>query len=720
MSQAWVTFDKAEMDLDLEPRRDPGGDDGPGRRRDPRTGRGKGARTRRSRNWAAAAKAWGHPFLFAPWWEMNGGWYAWGRDPHFVAAWRRFHDLVVAEGATNVTWTWVAEQHLVRPALGPGALLPRRRLRGLDRDRRLQLGTQPGPARQVDDPRPDAHADPASGSGKSRRASRSLIVENASSELGGNKAEWIAEMLGTYLPHHPEIKGYMWFNWNFEKANGFRADWPIETSAPAQQAFRRGIQSSLYRSARPSMPNLTKVPAPPALSGGDGPHVGRPLGRRAGRARAAGGGRAGRDRHRRLERAGRRRLRRVRAADRAGRDCGARSSSSPHPASSESEDALSPQVAVAPDGTATVVWIRSDGANFVVQARRIAPDGTLGANPGPLGHRPGRGGAPGRGRARRRRHRGLEALQRHPIPDQRAPDRRRRHARATQDLSATGRDAVDPQVAVAADGTATAVWSRYDGANSIVQERRVAPDGTPGGRRQRPLLRRAERGAAAGRRRPGRDGDRGLGPLQRRPTRSCRSAGSPPDGVPEPTTNDLSATGRDAAEAQLALGPDGSATVVWERFDGSAFVVQSRRVDPAGSPVASTRTLSAPGRDAAEPQVSVAPDGSATVVWSRFDGLNFIVQRRGLAADGTPAAATDSLSAAGHGAAAPQVASRARAVVWTRFDGARDIVQGVNPAIAEVPKACSPRHRRISARCSSAPDRPPRGASSSSTPGARP
>ena len=112
-------------------------------------------------------------------------------------------------------------------------------------------------------------------------------------------------MLGTYLPHHPEIKGYMWFNWNFEGSNGQRFDWPIETSAPAQQAFRRGIQSSVYRSARPSMPNLTKVPAPPALSGGDGPH----------------------------------------SAD----------------LSAAGQDALAPQVAVAPDGTSTVVWSAQAG-----------------------------------------------------------------------------------------------------------------------------------------------------------------------------------------------------------------------------------------------------------------------------------------------------------------------------------------------------------------------
>src|SRR6185503_21117199 len=128
-----------------------------------------------------------------------------------------------------------------------------------------------------------------------------------------------------------------------------------------------------------------------------------------------------------------------------------------------------------------------------------------------------------------------------------------------------------------------------------------------------------------------------------------------PSGTPGPA-GDLSATGGDAAEAQLALGPDGSATVVWERFDGSAFVVQSRRVDPGGS-LGPTRTLSETGRDAAEPQVSVTPGGSATVVWSRFDGLDFRVQRRALAADGTPAGAAGNLSAAGHGAGFPQLAS---------------------------------------------------------------
>jgi mannan endo-1,4-beta-mannosidase len=42
--------------------------------------------------------------------EMNGWWYTWG-EPRtspatFIAAWRHIHNIFVAEGATNVVWSW--------------------------------------------------------------------------------------------------------------------------------------------------------------------------------------------------------------------------------------------------------------------------------------------------------------------------------------------------------------------------------------------------------------------------------------------------------------------------------------------------------------------------------------------------------------------------------------------------------------------------------------
>ena len=422
MSQAWVTFDKTEMDLTWNRGAIPvvtmGLADGVTLEQV-----AAGGQDSAIKSWAAAAKAWGHPFLFAPWWEMNGGWFSWGRDPHFVAAWQRFHDLVVGAGATNVTWAWVPNNLWYDPLSDPEPYYPGDAYvdwTGIDGYNWGLNLAQPNKWMT-----PDEVLTPTlQRVGEIAPGKPVLILENAASELGGNKAEWIAEMLGTYLPHHPEIKGYLWFNWNFEKSNGFRADWPIETSAPAQQAFRRGIQSSVYRSARPSMPNLSKVPVPPALSGGDGPH----------------------------------------SAD----------------LSAAGQDTLAPQVAVAPDGTATVVWSAQAGGAFGVYMRRADPDGTRGpvvqlSEPAssqsedalspqvavaPDGTAVVSGSDPTGPTSSSRR----------------AGSPRTARSAPTQELSATGRDAGEPQVAIAPDGVASVVWKRFNGTQFLIKERRIAAD----------------------------------------------------------------------------------------------------------------------------------------------------------------------------------------------------------------------------------------------------
>ena len=481
------------------------------------------------RQWAREAKAWAHPFFFAPWWEMNGEWYSWGRDPHFVAAWRHFHDLVVQEGATNVTWTWVSNSLWNDPDSDPAPWYPGDAYvdwTGIDT---YNWGRNPAqPDRWIN---PDQTVTPTLTRIREIAPSKPVaLVENASSEFGGNKTNWIEEMLGTYLPHHPEIGAYLWFNWNFQKDNGLRADWPIESSPPAQQAFRRGIQSSLYRSTPPAMSNLTKVPPPPALVGGDGPHSGD----------LSPGGR----------------------------------------------DASAPQVATAPDGTATVVWSGFDGGNYNIYARRIGPTGT--------------------------------------------PD-------AISQLSTSPQDALSPQVAVSPDGTATVVWIRFDGDNFVVQARRIAAGGT----------------------------------LE--------------------AIKDLSVTGRDAGDPQVAVAPDGNATVVWQRFDGFHFLIKERRIDPSGALVEpSSLTLSASGRDAVEPQVAVGADGASTVIWTRFDGEDTIVQQTRIAADGTAAAAVNDLSAVGQNAVLPDVVvgqDGTATVTWVRSNGSDTIVQERQISASGVPDA---------------------------------
>ena len=170
----------------------------------------------------------------------------------------------------------------------------------------------------------------------------------------------------------------------------------------------------------------------------------------------------------------------------------------------------------------------------------------------------------------------------------------------------------------------TIAWSRFDGANWIIQERRLSAAG----------------GAVGG-------------------------------------VNNLSATGRNAAEPRVAVDSDGRATVVWDRFDGSSFVVQARRTDSAGVPAAAIVDLSAVGRDAADPQVAISPGGVATVLWSRFDGSNFIVQRRDLLANGT-LGSTQNLSVGGRTAGDPVLAwgpGGTLAMAWRRFNGGGDLVQ---------------------------------------------
>jgi hypothetical protein len=629
-----------------------------------------GAQDATIKKWAQEAKAFGRPFLFAPWWEMNGGWYAWGTSPYFIAAWRHFHDVVVGQGATNVTWTWLVNA-IWDPTSTPAPYYPGDAYvdwAGLDS---YNWGENPA--------QPDRWITPNQTLSPTLKILREvapakpvIIVENAASEYGGNKTDWIREMLTTYLPHHPEIKAYLWFNWNFLK-RGVRHDWPIESSTPAQQQFRQALQSGFFVPGPISLPTLKKVPPPPAGTADatqpsdifipaevpTAPDV----------AVAADGAATV-----------------VWSARTNGkftvymRRIGPDETGPATPLSDSSQDALAPQVAVAPDGTATVVWIRSDGSNFVVQARRVDPAGAPGASPVTLSESGRDAAAPhldvdlgGTATVVWKRYDGGHYL----VEERRLTAAGELFpAGSSNVLSEPGQDAVEPVVAAAPDGGAAVVWSRYDGTNSIVQSRRIDPPGAPaaatnnlsaaGQSAVQPQVAVAPGGAATvvwtwf-------DGSHWVIQKQR------LSPAGAPEGAPAALSN---ATGN-AAEPQLAIGTDGKATVVWDRYDGTSFVVQARRIDALGTVAATTSNLSATGRDAGEPQVDVAPNGTATVLWSRFDGTNFIVQRRDIAANETLSAASG-LSAAGRRGSAPAIAWGSGGdlmTTWRRFAGTGDAIE---------------------------------------------
>jgi hypothetical protein len=133
-----------------------------------------------------------------------------------------------------------------------------------------------------------------------------------------------------------------------------------------------------------------------------------------------------------------------------------------------------------------------------------------------------------------------------------------------QDLSALAQNATEEQVAVDPAGNALAVWKRSNGTNDIIQA--------------------ASRPVASG--------------VWQLP-------------------QDLSATGQNASLPHVALNAAGAAAVVWYRFSGTEYIVQSAVRSTAGA-WGATKDLSAVGQSSYEAQVAIDPAGNGVAAWHRF------------------------------------------------------------------------------------------------------
>ncbi len=260
-----------------------------------------------------------------------------------------------------------------------------------------------------------------------------------------------------------------------------------------------------------------------------------------------------------------------------------------------------PQVAMDPQGNATVVWSEQGGeeAGFgPIHERRIAADGTFGAIRDVTATRGDHSQVAVDSQGN------VTVVWRGPgIETTRiAPDG---SLGAVRDVSEANDDVGGPQVVVDPQGVATVAWESIvvnpDGsASSLDKVRRIAADGTP------------------------------LGPVQV-----------------------LSATGR-VFEPQVAVDAQGNATAVWAN-DGT---IQARRIAADGT-LGAVQDLYTPGARKAspDPDVAVAPSGVVTAVWDRTSdaGAESITQARRIGADGT-LGTTQTLSATGSYARNPKVA----------------------------------------------------------------
>jgi hypothetical protein len=247
----------------------------------------------------------------------------------------------------------------------------------------------------------------------------------------------------------------------------------------------------------------------------------------------------------------------------------------PDDLSAADKNARRPQIAVDDNGNATAVWLIPSGAIYTIQASTKLFNGTWQA-----------------------------------IPD---------------DLSVAGQDAGDAQIAVDANGNVTAVWAGSNGTNYIVQ-----------------------------------------------------ASAKPFGGTWQAIPNDLSASGQNASGPQIAVDANGNATVVWERSNGTNTIIQSSTKPFNGAWQATPDDLSAIGQDAQRSQIAVDANGNATAVWERFNGTNYIIQASTKPFGGTWQAVPDDLSAIGQDAVRSQIAVDANGnatAVWERDNGTNSIIQ---------------------------------------------
>lgn len=221
------------------------------------------------RQWATAAKNWGHPFFLRFDWEMNGWWYPWaegslgttgvivnGNKPgEYAAMWKHVHDIFTQVGATNVTWVWCINQmsdtssgkHPPMSQIYPGDNYVD--WTGFDNYNRypgwLSFNTMITGA-GTDWLLNTYQATLAVAPGKPIMLGEWGSKEDSSDPQ--RKANWFTDAILTQIPNNfPAIKAVVYFDWNISNdPSSPDASLAIETSPQSQAAFAGAIASAYY------------------------------------------------------------------------------------------------------------------------------------------------------------------------------------------------------------------------------------------------------------------------------------------------------------------------------------------------------------------------------------------------------------------------------------------------------------------------------------------
>lgn len=198
--------------------------------------------------------------------------------------------------------------------------------------------------------------------------------------------------------------------------------------------------------------------------------------------------------------------------------------------------------------------------------------------------------------------------------------------------SAPGQDAYNPRIAVSDDGRYQSItWYRYDGSRNVVQARSSSDFGatwesaaldlsSPPGSATMPRIAMSASGQHLTITWESFDG-----------SRVVQVSSSSDYGATWAATADLTATGNNAEQPQVALSADGQVqTVTWWRLSGgiaNVQVVQARTSDDFGVTWAAAVDLSTPTTDSYSPALAMSADGRSQVVaWYLYMGSYYSAQ----------------------------------------------------------------------------------------------
>ncbi|MEI7521554.1 MAG: hypothetical protein WCK40_09460 [Thermoleophilia bacterium] len=172
----------------------------------------------------------------------------------------------------------------------------------------------------------------------------------------------------------------------------------------------------------------------------------------------------------------------------------------------------------------------------------------------------------------------------------------------------------DPQLASAPNGSVAFVWEGWDGADWQIRTRNRTPGGVMQGIR---TLSAAGASHEDPRVATGPDGTTAVAWKNMREWNRVVQVRIQKPGASLGSTQTLSSSTGDATEDRVAVGPQGQTVVAWAWNTGDGRVIQTRTRSAGSKRFAPTTTLSARGGDAIDPQIAIAPDGTVTIAWER-------------------------------------------------------------------------------------------------------